>query len=147
MYAVGAQYMLLNGEGGCQEPVGMGQSESRVGAQRCWPHGLSGCSGTKDGTEGWGGSPTLWDGSHELPLQKRGVQSPPCMQGPCGVPRARAICPETEEGFVLTPRASPLLTVPSPPAHRVPDTEVCTEKAADPSGSQMLASGAGKNFI
>lgn len=85
--------------------------------------------------QGWGGSPALRDGSHKLPLQKRGVQSPPCMQGPCGVPRARAICPETEEGFVLTPRASPLLTVPSPPAHRVPDTEICTEKAAYPSGS------------
>lgn len=55
--------------------------------------------------------------------------------------RARVICPEAEEGFLLTPRASPLLTVPSPPAHLVPDTGICSEKAAYPSGAKCRLQG------
>ena len=112
----------------------MGQSESRAGAQRCWPHGLGGCSGTKDGT-GVGREPSTPGRLPQAPTAETGCSEPTLHAGSLRCPQGQAICPETEEGFVLTPRASPLLTVPSPPAHRVPDTEICTEKAAYPSGS------------
>lgn len=103
---------------------------------------VGGSSGARDSAQGRepstpGPAPTT------LPLQKWGVQSPPCMQGHCGVPSARATYPGTAEGFLLVSRATPCshstLSPVLTPFSRPPPAalKVCTEDFARPTSQEL----------
>ena len=124
-------------------------AESEAGAERRWPFPVGGSSGTRDGTQGRGGSPAPQACSHQAPTAETGCSEPTLCARWLWCPQCQGHVSWDRGGVCIDfqSQSLALLTLLSSPASLSATLKVCTEETARPPRSRVLASGTGNNFI